>query len=190
MCVLSCHIVFIFPEPPCSSSCSLSFHLSSVHHNFIYFHLLFLRLMLSSVLSRSCFPSTLAALCLPSICPFILVVSADLLLFRPTCQDHRGQFSTTRQRLSSSCVRRPPPLRGGCACVCEGCSLMRTKGASGRPAASRGSQAADQSVSHSDAAGHCPIRRKCTPERRVRQMEKRFKCVWSSCPLRTFTLPV
>lgn len=40
-----------------------------------------------------------------SFCPFILVVSPDLLLLRPTCQDHRDQFSTTRQHLSSCCIR-------------------------------------------------------------------------------------
>lgn len=36
-----------------------------------------------------------------SICPFILVVSAYLLLWRPTCQDHRDQLSTTWQMATS-----------------------------------------------------------------------------------------
>lgn len=42
---------------------------------------------------------------LSSICPFILVVSLDLLLLRPTCQDHRELLWTTWQRLSSRSIK-------------------------------------------------------------------------------------
>ena len=109
------------------SECSLFF--SAFRCPVLFFLFLFFSLVLPF------FPS----FCPLSIRPFILVVSPDLLLLRPTRQDHRDQFSTTRQHLSSYCIRhgseRPLssclllPKDGewwepcACACMCMFCTL-------------------------------------------------------------------
>lgn len=82
-------------------------------------------LLSHSLVSVSIFPPFFPP---PSFYPFILVVFPNLLLLRPTCQDHRDQFSTTRQHLSSCCIRhgseRPLssclllPWMVGAVCIC------------------------------------------------------------------------
>lgn len=83
-----------------------------VYQNFIHF-LLCLSLFSERSMCWSAFCSLSVTV---SVFPFfffpllpsvhsILVVSPNLLLLRPTCQDHRDQFSTTRQHLSSCCIR-------------------------------------------------------------------------------------
>lgn len=89
------HVTFNknFMLHPCSFACSLIFSA-------------LLSLFSSVCFYFSLFPAFLSLF--PPIYPpshSYLRFSADLLLLRWTCQDHRDQFSTTEQHLSSYCIR-------------------------------------------------------------------------------------